>query len=132
MRGTTVRSPLKVAEAVRLRAQGLTYRAIGERLSVNCRTAHEWVTDPDGARRDQRKASYCGECIVCGGPTNPSNVHRLAAHDWIVEQLQAGASTREIADALGITPGGVHVRMRYWGARVEEVRAGVHPRRRAA
>jgi hypothetical protein len=61
-----------VREATRLRAQGLTYREIGERLGVALQTAHEWVTDPDLSRHRARRARYGGTCEKCGNPTDGS------------------------------------------------------------
>lgn len=72
-RGQTQRTPELVAEAQRLRAGGLKWREIGERLGVSLKAAHEWATDPDGSLRDARKARYRGKCVDCGGPTDGSD-----------------------------------------------------------
>jgi hypothetical protein len=72
MRGTIVRTPERVAEAIRLREQGKTYKEIGLALGVSLKTAHEWVSDSDGKIRDARKASYQGKCLDCGTPTDGS------------------------------------------------------------
>jgi hypothetical protein len=65
-RGYTVRTPERVAEATRLRNQGLMFREIADRMGVSVNAANEWVNDPDGARRAMRKAGYAGRCVDCG------------------------------------------------------------------
>lgn len=70
MRGHTVKTPERVAEAQRLREQGQTYAQIGERFGVSIKTAHQWVTDPDGTRMRARKDTYAGECVNCGAWTS--------------------------------------------------------------
>lgn len=70
MRGVTCKSPESIARARALRAEGLTFREIGERLGVSLRTAHDWLDDPDGAKLRARKDSYAGTCVDCGSPTS--------------------------------------------------------------
>ncbi len=65
-RGVLMKTPERVAEAQRLRADGLTWRAIGERLGVSYKTAHGWVNDPDGSRLAARKETYRRTCEDCG------------------------------------------------------------------
>lgn len=70
MRGVNNRTPERVAEAQRLRAEGLTYRQIADSLGdISLKTVAEWLTDPDRARAKARREGYQGECIVCGATT---------------------------------------------------------------
>lgn len=73
MKGHPVRTPERVAEAQRLRAEGRTYREIGEALGVAKNTAAEWITDPDRSKWRARRESYAGACIDCGAPTDGSS-----------------------------------------------------------
>jgi hypothetical protein len=109
VRGRTVRTPERVAEAQRLRAEGLTWREVGARLGVSLKTAHEWATDPDGAIRDARKASYQGVCEECGGPTNggdgPGSAPPLCRACLVVWSPEAViAAIRDWADEHGGVP----------------------------
>jgi transposase len=190
----------RVAEAARLRGEGLREREIAERMGVARTTVDAWLHDPDGSRLKARKDAYGGTCKQCGGKTDgsrgpgrasdlcqacrtweeediiaairtwaaqhggippkeadwtraaadhPSSTtvvkklgwnnallragfglrmdRRPETQDWIVEQLQAGVPTAQIAAALGVIPAAIHRRMRYWGVRVSDVRAGVRP-----
>lgn len=65
-RGTTVRTPERVAEAVRLRGEGKKLREIADHFGVSPKTASEWVTDPDQATWRRRRAAYAVVCTVCG------------------------------------------------------------------
>lgn len=76
MRGRTVKSPELVAEAQRLRGEGLVYREIGERLGVPLKSVYQWINDPDGAALRARKDSYAGICVDCGEPTSGSEGRR--------------------------------------------------------
>ncbi len=67
MRGQTVKSPEVLAEARRLRDQGMLLRGIAERFGVSVKTVHAWLTDPDGSALRARKDSYAGVCVECGG-----------------------------------------------------------------
>lgn len=60
----------KVAEAFRLRGDGLLQREIAARMGVKLSTVNSWLTDPDGSRHKARKQSYVGSCEDCGAPTN--------------------------------------------------------------
>lgn len=53
-----------------LRAQGLTYREIGEQLDRTLKTIFHWCDDPDGAKKRARFAQWDGKCIDCGGRTS--------------------------------------------------------------
>lgn len=55
---------------VELRAQGLTWGQIGERLGLKKSTIGSLFSDPDGSKDRERKRRYQGSCIECGGPTH--------------------------------------------------------------
>lgn len=61
------------AEAARLRAEGLLWREVADRLGVAIPTAHAYVADPDGSKSAARKRSYAAACERCGGATDGSN-----------------------------------------------------------
>lgn len=56
--------------ASNLRAQGLLYREIAERLGVSRSYAHDLVRDPSGEAARARKARYGGTCVDCGSSTD--------------------------------------------------------------
>lgn len=58
---------------LRLRGEGLSHRQIGERFSLGSTTTRNLVNDPDGSKTRERKRSYAGVCVDCGGPTDGSN-----------------------------------------------------------
>lgn len=62
----------RVAEAQRLRAEGLLLREIAERMGAKLGTVHTWITDPDLSRMRARKDRYRGVCDTCGSPTHGS------------------------------------------------------------
>jgi DNA-directed RNA polymerase subunit RPC12/RpoP len=58
-----------VAEASRLRREGLLLREIGAQMGVSAKTVHAWLSDPDGSKARERKSRYHdGVCRDCGGP----------------------------------------------------------------
>jgi hypothetical protein len=57
-----------VAEASRLREEGLLLREIGARLGVSAKTVHAWLSDPEGSKARERKRRYRAICVDCGGP----------------------------------------------------------------
>ncbi len=57
-----------VAEASRLRQQGLLLREMGEQLGVSPKTVHAWLSDPEGSKARERKQRYRAVCVNCGGP----------------------------------------------------------------
>lgn len=73
MKGVTMKTPDRVAEAQRLRDAGWLYRQIAESSGVSVSTVHAWVTDPDGLELRARKDSYRGRCVDCGALTDGSN-----------------------------------------------------------
>lgn len=62
----------KVAQAQRLRADGLKLREIGERMGVPLKTASAWLSDPDLSKQRARRERYAGRCVDCGNPTDGS------------------------------------------------------------
>lgn len=113
----------RVAQAQELRAEGLTWREIGERLGVGRSTAHEYVTDPDLSRHRERRFQRAGSCVDCGTPTDASHSEpalrcaecakpvaaELLRASWapyqkLIEEMWAeGMTARQIGDALGWT-----------------------------
>lgn len=95
MRGVTVKTPERVAEAQRMRAEGYLLREIAERYGVRVQTASSWICDPDGSRHAARKAGYAAPCAICGGPTDGSRgrhgqrVHCLDCLTWTREAIVA-------------------------------------------
>lgn len=63
----------KVAEAQRLRAEGLKLREIAERMGASVQTVGAWISDPDLSKQRQRRQRYAGRCVDCGKPTDGSN-----------------------------------------------------------
>jgi hypothetical protein len=47
-----------VAEAGRLRQEGLLLREIGVELGVSAETVHAWLSDPEGSNARERKRRY--------------------------------------------------------------------------
>jgi transposase len=56
-----------VAEAGRLRQEGLLLREIGVELGVSAKTVHAWLSDPEGSKARERKRRYRAVCVDCGG-----------------------------------------------------------------
>lgn len=75
--GVTGRAVL-AAEVARLRAAGLLYRQIAERLGISRSYASELAADPDGSRGAARKKGYGGVCERCGARTDGSSGRRRA------------------------------------------------------
>jgi hypothetical protein len=63
----------KVAEAQRLRGEGLLLREIAERMGSKTGTVHSWLADPDLSKQRARREGYRGTCVDCGKPTDGSN-----------------------------------------------------------
>ena len=61
------------AEAVALRALGLTHRQIADRMGLSRSYVSELCADPDGLKVLARKASYGGTCEKCGARTFGGN-----------------------------------------------------------
>jgi hypothetical protein len=60
----------KIAEAQRLRAEGLIYREIGERMGVARSTVGGYFADPDRSKLKARKAVHGQPCVDCGARTS--------------------------------------------------------------
>jgi transposase len=84
----------RVARARELRAQGLTYREIGERLGVALSTAQEYIKDPDLSKHRARRFRYGGQCIDCGAPTDGSQ-----GRDHASTRCRECSRTKQKADA---------------------------------
>jgi len=50
--------------------EGLTWRAIGERVGISLRLACEYYHDPTGERARERKMVAARKCVDCGAPCN--------------------------------------------------------------
>jgi hypothetical protein len=96
---------------VALRAEGLTWREIGERVGLALSTVADYGTDPDGSRARARKAKQAGGCADCGASTSygtgrPSErcmpchgAHtREQSRRWILD------SFKEWNDLFGVPP----------------------------
>lgn len=121
MRGHAARTPERVARAIALRAEGWKLREIAGEFGVSLQAIHEWVTDPDGAKRGARKARYRGSCERCGGPTDGSDgpgkaskrclaceqTRNAERNARIVAAWEAGDTLAVIAEREGMTVSGV-------------------------
>lgn len=95
MRGKTVKTPERVAEARRLRdEEGLIVREIAVRLGVAPGTITAWLIDPDGSRLRARKDSYAGTCVDCGAPTSGSEGHREEPRCQECANVKRGAEAK--------------------------------------
>lgn len=104
------------AEVARLRAEGLLYREVAERLGISRSYAADLATDPRGLKARARKASYQGTCGLCGGPTDGSNGYDQAPRfclrcEPIARRIERGwtparivAAFQEAARILGRPP----------------------------
>jgi hypothetical protein len=84
-----------VAEASRLRQQGLLLREIGARLGVSAKTVHTWLSDPEGSKARERKRRYRAVCVDCGGPC-----YRQSAVVSLGDRKRGQAITREARPRL--------------------------------
>lgn len=92
MKGVPVKTPERVELAREMRAEGKTYREIGELLGCALTTVNNWICDPDGerlrVRRQQHAIRAAGECVDCGasidgthpGRGNPERRCQPCAH----------------------------------------------------
>jgi hypothetical protein len=62
-----------VVQVAGLRADGLTYTQIGERLDRKPGSIRNLMSDPSGSKQRARRARYQGTCVDCGGPTDGAN-----------------------------------------------------------
>jgi hypothetical protein len=110
-----------VAEAWRLRQEGLLLREIGVELGVSAKTVHAWLSDPEGSKARERKRRYRAVCVDCGGPCfrqgpyveawRCETCQRTHRHEPQVDQAQGqggagslGRRSRPTADSRGDRP----------------------------
>jgi len=103
-----------VAEASRLRHEGLLLREIAARLGVSAKTVHAWLSDPDGSKARERKQRYRAICVACGGPCyrqgpyeawrceTCERTHRHEHRKWTKRKVKAALG--RWADDLGRPP----------------------------
>ena len=103
-----------VAEASRLRDEGLLLREIGARLGVSAKTVHAWLSDPDGSKARERKQRYRAICVACRGPCyrqgsyaawhceTCERAHRHEQRKWTKRKVKAALG--RWADDLGRPP----------------------------
>jgi len=104
-----------VAEATRLRQEGLLLREIGDRLGVSPKTVHAWLSDPEGSKARERKQGYRAICVACGGPCyrqgrygaarrceTCERTHRHEQRQWTKRKVKAALG--RWADDLGRPP----------------------------
>jgi len=103
-----------VAEASRLRHEGLLLREIGARLGVSTKTVHAWLSDPDGSKARERKQRYRAICVACGRPCYRQGpyaawrcepcerTHRHEHRKWTKRKVKAALG--RWADDLGRPP----------------------------
>jgi len=76
MRGVAVKTPERVAEAQRMRAEGMLLREIGAHFGVSTKTIDGWLHDADGVKQATRTAASAercaGTCKHCGAATTGS------------------------------------------------------------
>lgn len=63
-------------EIVRMRAQGMMFKDIGQALGISTSLAHDYYSDPDGSKVRARKERYAFPCVECGAKTNPGGTDR--------------------------------------------------------
>ncbi len=76
------KTPERVELAAELRAEGMTYREIGELLGVRKSAVHEWLNDSDGskqaARRERHRLRSLKPCVDCGKLIDGTHVTQSA------------------------------------------------------
>jgi hypothetical protein len=85
----------RAAEAVRLRAEGLSARQIAEALGVSRSYASLLYTDPDGTREAKRRERYGRECEDCGTRTFGGNGAAKAPKLCVACTNKPGAGARD-------------------------------------
>lgn len=89
----------KVAEAQRLRGEGLLLREIAERMGSTLKTVHTWLADPDLSRQRARRRGYGRKCVDCGALTDGSN-GRAKAPERCESCFHRCQHLRAVADAI--------------------------------
>lgn len=102
----------RAAEAAELRAQGLTYRAIADRMGISRSYANDLLLDPDGLKAQLRKAGYGRPCKGCGKLTSGS-YGRAKAPEFCVACTRERSASRH----------GTLNRYRRYGCRCGECKA---------
>jgi transposase len=103
----------KVAEAQRLRVEGLKLREISERMGVAISTVQDYISDPDLSKHMERRRRYGGKCVDCGKGTDGSRGaaerclacsqrHRHEARKWTSKRIVE--AIREFAERYGRPP----------------------------
>lgn len=82
------------AEVARLRADGLTHRAIAGRLGISRSYAAALDTDPDNAKQRARRESYQGVCERCGGVTKSNGTSKPSGLCAGCGRVKSGESNR--------------------------------------
>lgn len=72
----------RVAEAQRLRAQGLKMREIAEEMGQPISTIDGYINDPDREKQKARFARYGGSCPKCGGPRDGHHGPGMTDDQW--------------------------------------------------
>jgi IS30 family transposase len=78
-------------EAKRLRAEGLVWREISERLGRPLSTVQAAVTEESAERRAYKRAwdrAHPGTCGRCGGPSGPRHLQRLCRPCWLAQEQE--------------------------------------------
>jgi len=135
------------AEAKQLRAEGLMYREIAERLGRPLSTVQDAVTGGNARRRAAKRAwereHYRGTCERCGGLTGKRHREHLCWSCWIAqeqervhpraEQIVAwwaeGLALAEIRERLGWSKGHLSMEMHRLRAKGYDLPYRRRPRR---
>lgn len=80
MKGYPTKTPERVAEAQRMRADGALLREIALHFGIAKNTAWQWITDPDGSEMNTRRQIYDGKCAECGARVHASTVNAQGAY----------------------------------------------------
>ena len=121
----------RIAEATRLRAEGLNGTEIAKRMGIATSYAYELLADPNREKVKERRRRYSRECEVCGTLTDGSNgpasaptrchehaipvpreervahIQAMPRHEEFAAMYRAGASYPELAAHFGVSKGRV-------------------------
>lgn len=96
----------KVAQAQKLRAEGLSVGEIANRMNAPRSTVSEYLSDPDLAKHFARRRKNGGVCACCGAPTDGSRAQpakhcRRCAEEISVARLrERGRIHRQLVERL--------------------------------